>query len=79
MTITKIHYNWHQIGEASGECCEDYHFAEIGKKSIHGNGKIVVEITEVRPRHEADKTYFFVKYEDQSGIRIYNPNIVFES
>ncbi len=67
MKIVKIHYNWfYTIGD---ECGESYDVAEVGKCGctlIEGH----------TPQGEGDKYYFDIWTEDQTMLRVFNPNLV---
>ena len=68
MKIKKIHYNWfYTSGADEGE---GYEIAEVGK---HGCTLIEGHI----PQGEGDKHYFDIWSEDQTMLRIFNPNMVF--
>lgn len=66
LNCLKLHYNWRQVGDDSGEMGEDYDFHEVGR---HG----VVTI-----RRDNLDTYSVI-FEDGRLEMIYNPNHAFFS
>lgn len=74
--IKKIKYNFVQTsdGETLGE---DYDVAEVGVEIIYKPGNKVKSIIQ---GEESDKTlFYYITMEDNSGIKIYNPNTVYYS
>tara|TARA_R110002020_G_scaffold318905_7_gene534552 strand:- start:8083 stop:8310 length:228 start_codon:yes stop_codon:yes gene_type:complete len=74
--ITKLIYNWHQVGDSQSGLGEDYLLAELGKE--HSNEKkIVSQINEHIDLHE--KASYDIVFEDKSSITVFNPNTVFRN
>jgi len=74
--ITKLTYNWHQVGDESDGFGEDYYVAEVGKE-CYTNKVVVKEINEHNAAGEGDKWYYDVVYENETEMRVFNPNTVF--
>lgn len=75
--IISIQYNWHQVGSTTCDegAGEDYWEYIVGKKKSPSDKK-VVEINEHRPMGEGDKWFYDVVFDDESEVRIFNPNKV---
>jgi hypothetical protein len=76
--ISKIHYNWHMVGEDGATTGQDYEIDIIGDKNRY-TGLIVKKITEHAAKGEGDKWFYDIEMEDGTEIRIFNPNMVFTS
>lgn len=75
--ITKIQYNWHQVGDNEG-MGEDYEVESVGGICRH-NKIEVKEIKEHRAAGEGDKWFYDVIFIDETEMRLFNPNLVFRT
>jgi hypothetical protein len=69
MKIKKIHFNWHQVNW-DNSAGEDFHVYEIGTKGV-------TEIEEHPAMRDGDKWFYYVRFENGSEIKVFNPNQVF--
>lgn len=76
--ITKLTYNWHQVGNTADGLGDDYYVAEVGKE-CYVNKLEVKEINEHRAAGEGDKWYYDVVYANGTEMRIFNPSTVLKT
>lgn len=71
--ITKIRYNWRQVGNVNEELGEDYEAATVNEIDTNYRLKVVKII-----KNESDKAYNIV-YENGDVLTVYNPNTVYST
>jgi len=75
--IIEVYYNWFSWcdGSDAGDAGNDWERARIGEE--HKDTKLIVkEIKEHLPQGEGDRLYYDILFEDDTELRIFNPNNV---
>lgn len=75
MKITRIEFNWCVTGSTESGLDESVASVEVGSRKL--GGEIVKEIKDMSD--EIHGKMYHVDYEDGSRLKVYNPNLVFES
>lgn len=73
--VIEVTYNWFQRGNNNDGMGEDYYIARIGQAN-HPLKLMVKDIIEHIPQGEGDRLYYDIIFDDDSELRVFNPNTV---